>query len=132
MLDDSSYSLVTENVRVTVEPAPAPESSDTFNRVFAFSYTITIENLSPRTVQLLERHWIVNSADVQVAEVIGPGVVGKQPVLKPGELFTYTSGTVINDPVGTMEGVYTFRNEDRQLFEVRIPRFGLIYPVMVH
>ncbi|MCB0310741.1 MAG: ApaG domain, partial [Bdellovibrionales bacterium] len=78
------YSEITNDVRVSVSCEPLLANSDPARNVFAFSYTITIENLSPETVQLLERHWIIRSNEQQLAEVVGPGVVGEQPVLEPG------------------------------------------------
>ncbi len=126
------YSMVSHNFKVSVAPAPmANESSPTENS-YAFSYTVTIENLSDKTAQLLERHWVVLSAERQFAEVVGPGVIGEQPVLKPGESFTYSSGAVIEDPYGSMHGSYTFRAEDGEFFEVEIPRFELLFPVVIH
>ena len=126
------YTLVTRGVRVSVVPAALTEESNPTKNSYAFSYTITIENLSDKTAQLLERHWKVYSAERRLTEVVGPGVVGKQPVLEPGHSFTYTSGAVINDPYGAMEGAYTFRAEDGEFFEVTIPRFDFLYPVMIH
>ena len=129
---DRTYSQVTEKVKISVIPLPLERESSTEENVYAFSYTITIENLGSETVQLVERHWLVYSADKQIAEVVGPGVVGEQPILEPGKSFEYTSGTVVNDPVGAMQGTYTFRTEQGRYFGVGIPRFDLIYPIMVH
>ena len=100
--------------------------------MFAFGYTIRIENLGSDAVQLLERHWKVMSAEVQIAEVVGPGVVGEQPVIEAGQTFEYRSGTVLNDPIGWMEGSYTFRATGGSFFQVRIPRFDLFYPMVLH
>lgn len=104
------------------------EQSDPQNNQYAFSYTVTITNSSAQSVQLLERHWIVLSAERQIAEVVGPGVVGLQPVIEPGEQFSYTSGTVIEDPVGSMYGTYTFRSSAGSVFQADIPKFDLLYP----
>lgn len=128
----SVYSQITKSIRISVVPDHLVENSDPKNDVYAFSYTITVENLSDKNVQLLERHWIIMSAGVQIAEVVGPGVVGNQPVLVPGESFEYTSGAVIHDPIGSMHGSYTFKSEDGKYFEVEIPRFDLSYPIMYH
>ena len=128
----SVYSKITKSIRISVVPDHIEENSDPRNDVFAFSYSITVENLSDKTVQLLERHWVIMSAGVQIAEVVGPGVVGAQPVLEPGQAFEYTSGAVIHDPIGSMHGSYTFKNETGQYFEVDIPRFDLSYPVLLH
>ena len=87
--------------------------------------------LHDQTVQLLERHWLVFSAEKEHAEVIGPGVVGLQPILQPGQTHEYLSGSAINDPVGAMQGTYTFKYitgpTKSELFKVIIPRFELIY-----
>ena len=126
------YTLTTRGVCISVVPSPLPDNSDTTNDVYAFSYTITIDNLGARVVQLLERHWIILSGGEQIAEVVGPGVVGAQPVLEPGQTFEYTSGAVIHDPIGSMHGTYKFRDEDGETFNVTIPKFELMYPVLLH
>lgn len=128
----SIYCQTTKDVRISVEPAHLIENSDPHNDVYAFSYSITIENLSTIGVQLLERHWVIMSGGVQIAEVVGPGVVGAQPVLGPGESFEYSSGAVIHDPIGSMHGSYTFRGADNNYFDVAIPFFDLIYPILLH
>ncbi|MCO6430610.1 MAG: Co2+/Mg2+ efflux protein ApaG [Deltaproteobacteria bacterium] len=130
--NDGVYSETTQSIRISVLPEHLEDNSDPLNDVYAFAYTITIENLGEHTVQLLERHWIITSGGVQIAEVIGPGVVGAQPVLEPGQTFEYSSGAVIHDPVGAMHGNYTFRNHAGQYFDVTIPRFELAYPVYIH
>ena len=126
------YSQVTRDIRVSAIPSPLLDESDPAKNVYAFSYTITLENLGTTTAQLMERHWIIFSGEKQSAEVVGPGVVGKQPNLEKGQKFTYTSGAVINDPYGAMHGSYTFRSADGSFFEVAIPRFDLLYPVIIH
>lgn len=128
----SEYSKITKSIRITVVPDHIVENSDPKNDVYAFSYSITVENLSDQAVQLLERHWVIMSAGVQIAEVVGPGVVGCQPIVEPGHVFEYTSGAVIHDPIGSMHGSYTFRNEEGAFLEVIIPRFDLLYPIMLH
>lgn len=126
------YSEVTRGIKVSVRPEHVEESSDPEAEVFSFSYTVRIENLSAETVQLLERHWIIMSNGVRIAEVVGPGVVGVQPILAPGERYQYTSSAVIQDPVGSMEGSYTFKSLTGKFFEVKIPTFDLVYPVVIH
>lgn len=126
------YSEVTDNFKVSVVCEPLLANSEPNRGVFAFAYTITIENLGAEAAQLLERHWIIKSNEVQIAEVIGPGVVGEQPTIQPGSGFTYTSGAVIQDPMGSMQGTYTFRAVSGRFFEVGIPRFELFFPVMIH
>lgn len=99
---------------------------------YVFSYTIEIENLGQTTAQLVRRHWFITDAYKIVHEVQGDGVVGEQPVLKPGEKFEYTSGCPLTTPVGTMKGEYTFVGEDGQQFAVEVPEFLLSMPRVLH
>ena len=108
----SSSEAVTNNVRVEVESQFAPDHSQPFQQHWFFHYTVTITNEGDEAVQLLSRHWWVTDAAGQTDEYKGPGVVGEQPVLKPGEAFEYTSGTSIATPVGTMRGSYQMVAED--------------------
>lgn len=126
------YSSITNHIRVTVEPEYIPAQSRPKKSVFAFAYTVTIENLGSEAVQLLERHWIIHSGLQQFAEVVGPGVVGEQPILDAGHSFQYTSSAVIEDPTGSMRGTYTFRSEDGKFFDAEIPQFDLYYPEVIH
>jgi len=128
----SRYTETTRSIRVSVTPQPLVDSSEPHNNSFAFAYTITLENLGSETVQLLERHWTIESGGVQTAEISGSGVVGLQPVLAPGDAFRYSSGAVIQDPMGAMEGIYTFCSESGVRFEVTIPKFELIFPIFLH
>jgi ApaG protein len=122
----------TRSIRVRVTPEPIEENSDPPNQVYAFAYTVEIENLGTETVQLLERHWQIYSAQERLAEVVGPGVVGEKPILEPGKSFTYTSSAIIKDPMGSMFGTYTFKGGGGNFFEVEIPRFELVYPIAFH
>jgi ApaG protein len=108
------------------------EQSDEADNRFVFSYTITLTNNGDSTVQLLSRHWIITDSNNQVQEVRGQGVVGEQPVLKPGQSFGYTSGTVISTPVGTMTGSYQMVAEDGTKFDAPIPQFVLSVPRVLH
>jgi len=126
------YSITTDLMRVTVVPEHLEENSSPEDQIFAFSYTVRIENLSSVAVQLLERHWLISSGGSHLAEVVGPGVVGEQPLLKPGAVYEYTSTAVIQDPTGDMVGSYTFRSECGSYFEVPIPKFDLHYPLLIH
>lgn len=108
------------------------EQSDEADNRYVFSYTITVENNSDTTVQLLSRHWIITDSNNQVQEVRGQGVVGEQPVLKPGQSFGYTSGTVLSTPVGTMTGSYQMVTEDGTKFDAPIPQFVLSVPRVLH
>ena len=108
------------------------EQSDEADNRFVFSYTITVTNNGESTVQLLSRHWIITDSNNQVQEVRGQGVVGEQPLIKPGQSFEYTSGTVLSTPVGTMTGSYDMVAEDGTKFEVLIPKFVLSVPRVLH
>lgn len=129
---ESKYSELSDGIKITSTPEAIEEECDAADSVFAFAYTIKIENLTSSVVQLIERHWIIKSAEIQIGEVSGPGVVGEQPILKPGQSFEYTSSAVINDPVGSMEGEYIFRKEDGGIFQVKIPRFELCLNRYLH
>ena len=99
---------------------------------FVFAYTITIRNPGNVTAQLISRHWIITDSQGLVQEVRGLGVVGAQPVLRPGESFEYTSGTSIGTPVGTMRGSYQMVADDGTRFEAAIPEFTLSVPRVLH
>lgn len=124
----STFTETTASITVSVNPAPILDECRPAEGVFAFAYTVTIENNSGDTVQLMERHWVIESADEQTGEVTGPGVVGLQPTLQPGERFEYTSSAVIKDPIGAMQGSYIFKRREGGFFNVQIPRFRLVYP----
>lgn len=106
--------------------------SDPGAQRFVFAYTITISNEGGIPAQLLNRHWVITDGNGEVKEVEGPGVVGKQPLIEPGQSFRYTSGCVLPTPVGTMHGEYEFRREDDSRFHVPIPAFSLVLPSMIH
>jgi ApaG protein len=118
---------VTRNIRVRVESEFAPERSNP-PMVWFFLYTIRISNEGRETVQLLSRHWIITDAMGAIREVRGPGVIGKQPVLRPGESFEYTSGCDLPTPFGSMRGTYQMVNGEQQRFEIEIPSFTLAEP----
>ena len=99
---------------------------------YVFAYTITIRNTGSIAAQLISRHWIITDADSQVQEVRGLGVVGEQPLIKPGEAFEYTSGTAIPTQVGTMRGAYQMVAEDGTRFDAAIPEFTLSVPRVLH
>ena len=123
---------VTHNIRVSVETQYAPERSNPALNQWFFLYTITLTNEGPETVQLLSRHWITTDAMGNIEEVRGPGVVGKQPVLEPGESFEYTSGASLPTSVGTMRGTYQMVAEDGHSFDAEIPSFTLSVPRTLH
>jgi ApaG protein len=99
---------------------------------YVFAYTITIRNHGEAAGQLLNRHWRVTDGQGDVQEVEGPGVVGQQPRIPPGDSFRYTSAALISTPVGAMHGHYEFQRDDGQRFLVEIPPFSLCIPAMVH
>ncbi len=109
----------------------AAQSEPKENR-FVFSYTITIQNTGSVAAKLLTRHWIITDANGKVQEVVGDGVVGHQPHLKPGEGFEYTSGAVIETPLGTMHGSYQMIADDGTRFDAPIPIFRLAQPNILH
>jgi ApaG protein len=117
---------------VRAEPRFVPEQSDASVGRYVFAYTITVMNTGQTAAQLLARHWIITNADGDVEEVRGEGVVGEQPILRPGEAFQYTSGCPLATPVGTMRGTYFCVAEDGTRFEVPIPEFVLSAPRVLH
>jgi ApaG protein len=123
---------VTRGVRVRVQSEYAPERSDPGSNKWFFLYTITIANEGTETVQLVTRHWIITDGTGRVEEVRGPGVVGKQPLLKPGESFEYTSGCPLATPFGVMEGTYQMVAESGERFDAKIAPFTLSEPYTVH
>ena len=127
-----TFTETTADITVCVEPTPIPNESSPEQGIYAFAYAVSISNNSPDTVQLMERHWIIVSADEQIGEVAGPGVVGVQPMIEPGKSFEYTSSTVIRDPLGSMKGSYVFRRVTGGFFVVQIPRFQLSFATLLH
>ena len=119
-------------ITVVTRSAYLDDQSDPAKHQFVFAYTITITNTGTVTAQLVSRHWIITDGDHRVQEVKGLGVVGQQPVLKPGESFEYTSGASIPTPVGTMRGTYQMVGEDGHAFEAPIPPFTLSVPRTLH
>ena len=111
--------------RVEVEPRFLPEQSAPSQGIYSFAYTITITNTGEVPAQLISRHWTIASSGGEREEVKGLGVVGQQPLLKPGEAFQYTSGCRLRTASGSMEGHYFFVAEDGERFEVQIPPFML-------
>lgn len=119
---------VTRSIRVRVESEFAPGRSNPGHKQWFFLYTIRLTNEGGETVKLLSRHWIITDAMGVVREVRGPGVVGKQPVLEPGESFEYTSGCDLSTPFGSMRGTYQMVTKSQEQFEVEIPTFTLTEP----
>ena len=127
-LHASTSEAVTNSVRVEVESQYAPEHSQPFQSQWFFYYTVRITNESDDTVQLLSRHWIITDSNGQIEEVRGPGVVGEQPVLAPGERFEYTSGVPLPTASGFMTGRYQMVSESGERFEIDVPTFSLDSP----
>jgi len=122
------YRAVTRDIEVEVEPFYLAERSDPADRRYVWGYRITIVNRSDEFVQLLSRYWHITDGDGRVEEVRGPGVVGEQPELNPGDSFQYTSGCPLSTPSGIMVGRYTMRNAQGELFDVAVPAFSLDLP----
>jgi ApaG protein len=123
------YISVTRDIQVTALPDFLPERSDPTQDRFVWSYTIEIANLGKERVQLLARHWIIIDAYGRREEVKGPGVVGEQPVLEPGETFRYASGCPLSTPSGMMQGSYTMITEGGETFDIEVPAFSLDSPL---
>ncbi len=122
---------VTQGVRVQVMAQYSPEQSQPLQNQWFFLYTVQISNEGIETLQLISRHWIITDADHHVKEVRGLGVVGKQPVLDPGESFQYTSGCPLSTPFGSMRGTYQMLKPDGERFDVEIGPFALTEPYTV-
>jgi ApaG protein len=120
------------SIAVTAHSTYLPDQSDEEEDRYVFAYTIRITNNGEVSAQLVSRHWIITDADNQVQEVRGMGVVGEQPVLKPGDTFEYSSGSSIPTAVGTMRGSYQLVAEDGTRFEASIPEFTLSVPRVLH
>jgi len=121
----TTYSATTEGITVTASPVYLDGQSDAIEHKFAFAYFIRIENGRSKQVQLLRRHWLIYDSKGNVKDVEGEGVVGKQPILQPGEIHQYNSYCVIETFEGYMEGTYLMEDESGERFEVSIPRFNL-------
>ena len=119
-------------IRINVTVQYLSDRSRPADKQFAFAYTIKITNEGQSPCQLLRRHWIITDGNQQVQEVRGEGVVGQTPWIAAGDSFTYTSGAVLETPVGTMEGSYTFLQEGGNTFQGLIPRFSLVKPGVLH
>jgi ApaG protein len=122
------YNAVTRGISVTVTPRFVPEESSPEDRRYFFAYAVEIINLGLERVQLRSRYWKITDGRGEVQEVRGAGVVGKQPVLGPGESFSYTSGCPLPTPNGTMQGRYTMVTGSGETFEAEIPAFSLDSP----
>lgn len=124
----SVYQALTHGILVRVSPSFLAEDSDPEAGRFLWAYTVEIENHGKETVQLISRHWIVTDAMNRVEEVVGEGVVGEQPTLKPMEAFRYASGCPLQTPSGTMRGTYRMMTDGGEPFDIEIPEFSLHLP----
>lgn len=126
-MDEKKY-----EIRIKVATSYVDDQSEPDIDRYVFAYTITIENLSDVPAQLLRRHWVITDANGKVQEVSGDGVVGEQPKLGPGETFRYSSGAVLETPVGAMQGSYSMHSDDGADFDAPIPPFTLAVPGVLH
>ncbi len=125
---------MTEKNNIVVDAMPffiAEQSAPEKGR-YVFAYTITITNEGALPAKLLQRYWLITDANGKIQEVRGEGVIGEQPYLKPGESFRYTSGAILETPVGIMQGYYTMRSDDGDDFNATIPQFTLSIPRVLH
>ena len=122
------YTKITKNIRVSVKTDFLSDQSDVENKLWVWSYHILIENNGNNTVQLIDRYWKITDETGHVKEVNGSGVIGRQPSIKPGESFEYSSGTPLNKPSGFMFGNYKMINEKNESFFIDVPIFSLDIP----
>jgi ApaG protein len=123
---------VSQRISVSVETNYIPDQSDPGSQRYVFGYTITIRNEGQEAAKLLRRHWIITDANGKVQEVRGDGVVGEQPHLRPGQGFRYSSGAILETPVGTMQGSYQMLGDGGGSFDAPIAPFRLAVPGLLH
>lgn len=123
---------MTPHIRVSVETSFIPDQSDPGSKRYVFAYTITILNEGAEAARLLRRHWLITDANGKVQEVQGDGVVGEQPHLAPGQGFRYSSGAILETPVGTMQGSYQMVADGGARFDAPIAPFRLAVPGVLH
>ena len=128
MAEPTLYRAITKDISVSVVPTYLETQSSPDSSQYFWAYRVIIENLGQETVQLQSRHWMITNARGELTEVKGPGVVGEQPVLKPGESFEYTSGAPLNTTSGMMGGAYQMESEGGERFDIEIPTFSLDSP----
>lgn len=119
------YTATTEDIKVTVRPVYLDGQSNAIEHKFVFAYFISIENGGPEAVRLLSRHWVIHHADVKLEEVEGEGVVGKQPLIEPGQTHEYNSFCILETLEGSMEGTYRMERSGGEELSVVIPKFTL-------
>lgn len=128
MADPTPYTATTRGIAVSVQPTYLEARSSPEDAQYLWAYHVVIENHGQETVQLLSRHWMISNARGELTEVKGPGVVGEQPILKPGERFEYSSGAPLDTPSGMMGGAYQMLSETGERFDIEIPTFALDRP----
>jgi ApaG protein len=131
-MQDTSPDAPDYAIAIDVATRYLDEQSKPDEELYYFAYTIGIRNTGARPAQLISRRWLIVDAIGFPREVVGEGVVGEQPHLRPGERFEYTSSTFFKTPYGTMEGAYVMRADDGTEFEAEIPQFVLCIPRMLH
>src|ERR1700728_1463758 len=128
MTNRTPYVANTRGIAVSVEPTYIETRSSPDSSQYFWAYRVTIENQGQETVHLLSRHWMITNARGEFTEVKGPGVIGKQPLLKPGESYSYTSGAPLDTPSGMMGGSYQMESDRGERFDIEIPTFSLDSP----
>ena len=128
MAEPTLYRAITKEIVVSVVPTYLEAQSSPGDSQYFWAYRVTIENQGQETVQLQSRHWMITNARGEFTEVKGEGVVGEQPVLKPGESYEYTSGAPLDTSSGMMGGAYQMESEDGERFDIEIPTFSLDIP----
>ena len=127
-----NHSMKKYHIETQVETSYIAEESSPEQGRYVFSYTITISNMGNEAARLISRHWVITDADGRIQEVRGKGVIGQQPHLKPGQSYTYTSGTVMETAIGFMQGSYQMLADDGTRFDAVIPAFRLVVPGVLH
>lgn len=119
---------ISKNITIEASTHYLPNHTKVEQTQYAFAYEVTIKNNSDENVKLINRYWLITNADGKKIEVKGTGVIGEQPVIAPGQSFHYTSGAIIDTPVGAMEGFYEMRLDNSEMIKTPIPPFGLSIP----
>ncbi len=130
--DVTDAQALAQQVKIDVVTHYLSAQSKPTKKHYVFGYTITIENNNTESIQLMDRHWKITDTNDQLKEIQGDGVIGKQPIIEPGESYTYSSGAILDTEAGTMEGIYGMHDQNGERFEVAIPLFVLIQPHKLH
>lgn len=120
------------DIDISVNSSYSPENSNPENNIFSFKYHVSIKNNEYYPVQLISRHWIITDGDSHTKEIRGAGVVGKQPIIAPGEVYRYISSVIFNTEIGTMSGCYKMTDDSGMEFDATIPIFLLSVPGVIH